>query len=100
MFWMHHNNIDRLLSLYQALYPQKYNAAFPKSSPSLVQLLPFRKVNGTEFYTSADPLVSDYRSPGFAMPGDVNSSEGMKDAVEGYLLKTYYWLALTSPRLF
>ena len=90
MFWMHHNNIDRLLSLYQALYPTKYDTAFPKDDSSLVKLLPFRDLTGKKFYTSADSLVRDYRSPGFAMPGDVPSSDDMKTAIKAYLLKTYY----------
>ena len=64
---MHHNNIDRLLSLYQALYPQKYDDAFPQGS-SLDELIPFRK-SKRDFYTSADILIRDFNSPGFAVPG-------------------------------
>ena len=81
------------MSLYQALYPKKYDAAFPQGDASLKQLVPFRKSKAEgDFYTSAHALVRDYNAPGFAVPGgDIKPSDNMREAIKLYLLKTYYW---------
>ena len=86
------SNIDRLLSLYQSLYPEKYKKAFPANPGLKDQLAPFRK-DADKCYTSADPLVSNYWTPGFSMPGD-KPVENVEEAVRGYFLNTYYWLVI------
>jgi tyrosinase len=100
VFWLHHNNIDRLFAIYQALYPDKYvtpgkhaeqNPPLNGDDPILYaddQLYPFKK-NSDECYTSAD--IRDWKNTGFAVPGDQElTPEGVKK-VEQYLRDTYYW---------
>lgn len=93
IFFLHHCNIDRLLALFQAIFPDKY--CDPEDGES--QLLPF--LNGKSdksCYKSNDAWVKDYWRAGFAVPGnkqpDKNANpEAVKKTLIEYLTSTYYW---------
>ena len=100
LFWLHHNNIERLLCLYQALYPNNYvpssaeNAKDPFTSDNALTvdspLYPFIKDSvAKECFTSAD--VRHWKKSGFAMPGDQDLTAEGQLKVEQYLRDTYYW---------
>ena len=98
MFWMLHNNIDRILSLYQALYPNKWLTGGASSDPE-AQLRPFRKDASDTCYKSNDGQVRNYWSPGFAVPGDKQlDAAAVRENVKKYLTDTYYWADTTNPR--
>lgn len=85
MFWMHHNNIDRLLSLYQALYGKNVD------NPTADLLVPFWK-DDKSFFTSDDGSVKNYWAAGFGVPGTQNIT-GVQKIVQKYMLDTYWWAA-------
>ena len=88
IFWMLHNNIDRLLALYQAMYPDKWLT--PDESGR--ELRPFRKEASGVCFKSDDEFVKGYWGPGFAVPGDEKlDATRVKDDVKKYITKTYYW---------
>ena len=90
LFWLHHNNIDRVLSLYQALYAKNVE----DQEELLKPLVPFMKSADRKFWTSDDNLVKTYSSPGFGMPtnpGGKLTADGIKAVVQQYLTDTYYW---------
>ena len=90
MFYMHHCNIDRLLSLYQALFGKNVGSAQASD-----ELLPFVKSvdNGKrKCYNSTDPLVKDYWTAGFATPGVQQlATAAVRQKAKEYLTTTYYW---------
>ncbi|KAF2024335.1 hypothetical protein EK21DRAFT_117885 [Setomelanomma holmii] len=88
IFWMHHNHIDRMLSLYQALYPDNVQQSLASG-----ELIPFAKDAKTrQCFTSADDLIKNYWSPGVAVPGIEASKPGeVSENVKKYLTETYYW---------
>jgi hypothetical protein len=88
IFWMHHNNIDRLLSLYQALYGKNV-----EGSLATRELIPFTKDAKTrKCYTSDDSTVKNYWTSGFAVPGTEAAKSGsVEKTVMQYLTDTYYW---------
>lgn len=51
-------------------------------------LRPFSK-NATEFYNSAD--LRDWKTLGFAMPGNHDLDEDGREIVKQYLRDVYYW---------
>lgn len=85
MFWLHHGNIDRLLSLYQSLYGKNVDTA-----EALNQLYPFKKNMDRKCFDSSDEIVKNYWAPGFAIPGS-KPIDHAKDLVKQYLTDTYYW---------
>lgn len=105
VFWMHHCNIDRLLAIFQALYPDKFvtpgkraeqNPPMRANDINILaddDLLPFRKNEQGECWTSTD--VREWATCGFAVPGtrplDKDAQEKNKLAVAQYLRDTYYW---------
>lgn len=93
IFWLHHNNMERLFALYQALYDEHQKneqyfvsetttSKFPKATRN-TELSPFERVKGTS-YTSKE--VRDWRVDGYAVPGD-----GGREAAEKYIQTNYYW---------
>lgn len=102
VFWMHHCNIDRLLALFQALYPDKFVTPGKRDPATAGQdqniladdaLFPFRKNEQDECWTSTD--LRDWAACGFAVPGtrplDKDAQEKNQLAVAQYLRDTYYW---------
>ena len=97
LFWLHHNNIERLFCLYQVLYPDKYVSPGKRNhqdkNPNILaddELFPFTKDSNTKkCYTSTD--VKDWTKSGFAVPGDQDLGETGQKAVAQYLRDTYYW---------
>ncbi|KAK6086913.1 tyrosinase [Seiridium cupressi] len=109
VFWLHHNNIDRLFAIFQALYPDKYvtpgkradaNPPMSDKDPNTLaddDLIPFKKpkdlnktAKDSAYWTSTD--LTDWTKAGFAVPGiDKSQPEAVKTAVEQYLRDTYYW---------
>jgi hypothetical protein len=87
MFWMHHCNIDRLLSLYQALYGRNVGSEQVRN-----ELFPFMKNLERKCFTSADDAVKNYWSPGFGVPGSQDvDTKIVQNTVKQYLTDTYYW---------
>ena len=98
---MHHNNIDRLFALFQALYEDKYLAPGnidsirpnQRDGDNLLaddELKPFRKGTGKDScFTSND--VRDWTKTGFAVPGDRKLDSEGRDQIALYLRDTYYW---------
>ena len=81
-----------MLSLYQALNPQKYVGP----NEVLKELVPFEKsVSGTgkkTCFTSADDIVKNYWAPGYAIPGDQKlDAAAVKQKVREYITNTYLW---------
>lgn len=77
IFWLHHTNVDRLLSMYQYIVPNTYvangniprgmaqwNAGEPKNS--YTPLKPFTKGTYGDYYTSED--IRDTRTLGYYYP--------------------------------
>lgn len=102
LFWLHHNNIERLFCVYQVLYPDKFvspgkrqdqNPPVPRNDPNWFaddELYPFTKDSKTKkCYTSTD--VQEWTKSGFAVPGDQDLGEVGQKAVAQYLRDTYYW---------
>ncbi|KAJ5628581.1 hypothetical protein N7490_010809 [Penicillium lividum] len=94
IFWLHHNNIDRIFAIYQALYPEKW---FPSNGTQRADsaLFPFRKTVGNDkksFWDSND--VRDWEGLGFAVPGDNQrlTEDGLK-SLHHYLFDYYGWSA-------
>ena len=94
------SNIDRLLAIFQALYPDKYvspgNATTKDANGDPVvagddQLYPFRKDSSDSCFTSDDAAVKDWKKVGFAVPGDQSLSKAGQDQIAIYLRDTYYW---------
>ena len=86
------SNIERLLCLQQALYPQKWTNA----EDSEIELFPFMTGKGRECYKSSDKLIKNYWSSGFSIPGGKEPQKSddpaaLKDVVTKYLDRTYYW---------
>ncbi|KXT08107.1 hypothetical protein AC579_9209 [Pseudocercospora musae] len=95
VFFFHHCNIDRLLSLHQALFPDKYCNQDDIDTP-LVPFLTGDKSPGSQFYKSSNPLVKDYWRAGFATPGNIDPGKVVNQAkvrteLKKYLTDTYYW---------
>jgi len=78
------SNVDRLLAIYQALYPDKWLQPQDASA----NLYPFRK-NATEFWNSND--VKDWKTLGYAIPGDKDLNADGRRALERYLYEYYNW---------
>ena len=96
IFWLHHNNIDRLLSLWQAAFPKEWAEVVGTKGIGMEgPLKPFRK-DAKDFYTAQDSIVKDYWAPGFAIPGDHELKDDEKTAnqvaeeVRKYITKTYW----------
>lgn len=88
MFWMHHCNVDRLLSLYQALYAKNVDDTDQLNAG----LSPFMKNAKRDLWTSNDDMIKNYWSPGYAMPGNKAADpKQIQDLVKLYLTSTYYW---------
>lgn len=107
IFWMHHNNIERMLCIYQALYPDRFVEPGKKSDrPPMFKrnwrgeqvpdprifadddLYPFINSESKKYYTST--ALKDWTKSGFATPGDSNTND-VREEVKAYLLKNYYW---------
>ena len=94
IFWMHHNNIDRFLSLYQALWPNKYL----DEREARQELVPFKKDASRACFASKDEFVRSYWGPGFAVPGTKPlDAAAVKRQVTKYITDTYNWAAYPSP---
>ncbi|KAL9043739.1 MAG: hypothetical protein Q9214_003084 [Letrouitia sp. 1 TL-2023] len=101
MFWLHHNNVDRLFALYQALHPDQYVPERPASGGGDeswldTPLKPFYKSAGNEdkdFWNSAD--ARDWAQCGYAVPGtDRNADKNaLKKVVEDYIRDNYLWIS-------
>ncbi|KAH8657404.1 common central domain of tyrosinase-domain-containing protein [Tricladium varicosporioides] len=63
IFWFHHCNVDRLLAIYQALFPDKW----PEAKEAVANLYPFRKTE-TGFWTSND--LRDWTKCGYPISGN------------------------------
>ena len=93
------SNIDRILAIYQALYPAESETPNEPSKwvpeggkvNSKTPLYPFRK-NAQEFWTSHD--VQDWTTLGFAVPGNKKLDKRGRDKLEIYLRENYYWCVL------
>ncbi len=93
------SNIDRVLAIYQALYPDKPDTPNEPNDPkkwvpengevtSQTPLYPFRK-NAKDFWTSND--VKDWTTLGFAVPGNKKLDKSGRAKLETYLRENYYW---------
>ena len=93
------SNIDRILAIYQALYPAESAIPDEPGDPSKwvpekgkvnskTPLYPFRK-NTQEFWTSQD--AQDWTTLGFAVPGNKKLNKSGRDQLETYLRENYYW---------
>ncbi|KAK4958258.1 hypothetical protein LTR10_004684 [Elasticomyces elasticus] len=102
VFWLHHNNIDRLFAIFQALYPDKYvtpgqakrDTTDENGNPMVLgadQLYPFRETADGACYTSIEAAVRDWKGTGFAVPGVADLNQAGRDQVAVYLRDTYYW---------
>jgi hypothetical protein len=78
------SNVDRLLAIYQALYPDKWLQQRDASA----NLYPFRK-NETEFWNSKD--VINWKTLGYAIPGDKDLDDKGRLAREKHLHEYYNW---------
>jgi hypothetical protein len=78
------SNIDRLLAIYQALYPDKWMSA----ERAATKLYPFHK-SVTEFWTSNG--VKDWTTLGYAIPGNKILDADGKIALETHLYEYYNW---------
>jgi tyrosinase len=69
VFWLHHCNVDRLMAMWQAIWPQKATLTPQRSRPTFgnpsssqdtidTRLTPFHKGNGN-YYTSRDVIRAD-----------------------------------------
>ncbi|KAH6671189.1 hypothetical protein B0J14DRAFT_670158 [Halenospora varia] len=91
IFWFHHCNVDRLLAIYQALFPDKW----PEPKEAGDNLYPFRK-NETEFWTSND--LRDWTKCGYPIPGNKYLDEDGLNALEKHIYEYYNWTtAGTAP---
>lgn len=99
MFWMHHNNIDRLLSLYQAIYHKNVDDGNDERIQRVDNpLIPFVKDQSMKYWTSGDGLVKNYWSPGFGTPGVSPMAEkAVRDKTQEYLSNTYLWAQNNGP---
>ncbi|KAL9612930.1 MAG: hypothetical protein Q9167_002513 [Letrouitia subvulpina] len=97
VFWLHHNNVDRLLALYQVLHPDQYVPAKAADGPTIdTPLKPFYKSAGSEdkdFWTSAD--AEDWAQCAYAIPGtDRNADkDALKKLAADYIRDTYLWIS-------
>ncbi len=91
VFWLHHTNIDRLFSIWQAIYPDSYmepavattGTATIKAGDKLDQdspLTPFHKDTSNNFHTPSS--VRDTETFGYSYP-EINGNDipGVKRAV-------------------
>jgi len=91
VFWLHHTNIDRLFSIWQAIYPDSYmepavattGTATIKAGDKLDQdspLIPFHKDTSNNFHTPSS--VRDTETFGYSYP-EINGNDisGVKRAV-------------------
>ena len=87
------SNIDRLLAIYQALYPQNWISKSGGISPASA-LYPFRKndndADDSNNYWNSDD-VRDWTRLGYAVPGDKTLDADGKKRVETYLDENYHW---------
>ncbi|KAK3112691.1 hypothetical protein LTR53_010772 [Teratosphaeriaceae sp. CCFEE 6253] len=102
VFWFHHNNIDRLFAIFQALYPEKYvdpghahkGDTDGNQNPVVLgddQLYPFRAKSSGTCFTSNDNIVKDWTGTGYAVPGFAKLEQAGIDQIAVYLRDTYYW---------
>lgn len=93
MFWMHHNNIDRILSLYQAIYGKNVgDGGIIGDNQVNKPLIPFLKDRDMKYWKSSDGLVKDYWSPGFGTPGGTPmDAKIVREKTLQYLTSTYFW---------
>lgn len=82
-----HSNIDRLLAIYQALYPENWISKSEGTSPTSA-LYPFRK-DANQYWNSDD--VKDWTRLGYAVPGDKALDADGRKRVETYLDENYHW---------
>ncbi|KAI9789436.1 MAG: hypothetical protein M1835_001679 [Candelina submexicana] len=90
-FWLHHNNVDRILAIYQALYPDKWVPAEGEEATgenATSNLYPFQQ-DAKTFWNSND--ARDWRNLGFAVPGREYLDEAGRAKLETYLHENYYW---------
>ena len=96
------SNIDRMLAIYQALYPDGSDGLDTPNDPtkwvpasgditSKISLYPFQK-NANKFRTSND--VKDWTTLGFAVPGNKKLDKLGREKLETYLRENYYWYIL------
>lgn len=84
IFWLHHCNIDRILAIYQAMYPDKWM----RTRTANANLYPFHK-DDTAFWNSGD--VQDWRTLGYAIPGNKTLDASGQTALETHLNEYYNW---------
>ncbi|KAM3075822.1 hypothetical protein ACMFMG_007948 [Clarireedia jacksonii] len=91
------SNVERLLCLHQAIYPDKY---LDDGAPSN-NLAPFLHENcGGAFWKSIDKWIKNYWNSGFAVPGAMQPQGDFKDMkaeLTKYLVETYLWAANNTP---
>ena len=81
------------MSLWQALNTEQYEACCRDKPEFKRDLKPFRKT-ATSFYNATDPLVKNYWSSGFAVPGNKQGDpQVVREQVMGYLVRTLWWAA-------
>lgn len=86
-------DIDRMLALFQALYPGRNVDKDEVDN----ELLPFKKDASRTCWRSSDDMVKDYWTPGFAVPGSEKlDASVVKEQVRKYLTDTYYWATAVS----
>lgn len=78
------SNVDRLLAIYQALYPDKWL----QTADASADLYPFKK-NATVFWKSND--VRDWKTLGYAIPGNKDLDDKGRLALEKHLHEYYNW---------
>ncbi|KAI9706216.1 MAG: hypothetical protein M1820_004977 [Bogoriella megaspora] len=97
IFWLHHNNVERLLCLHQAIYPDKYL----DDGLAGEDLVPFLHENGDgSFWKSTDKWIKNYWNSGFAIPGATEPQadfKAIKAELKKYLAETYLWAANNTP---
>jgi len=81
------SNIDRILAIYQALYPDKW---LPSSGPQngSTKLHPFRK-GSSDYWNSND--VRDWKTLGYAIPGNKDLDRQGVAGLENHLHEYYSW---------
>ena len=81
------SNIDRIFAIYQALYPDKWVPTSGRLNAT-TKLYPFRK-NANDFWSSNE--VKDWRTLGYATPGNELLNKESTAKLETYLHEYYNW---------
>lgn len=86
------SNVDRLLAIYQALYPDKWL----EPNDATRKMYPFKQ-NANDYWISND--VRDWTTLGYAIPGNKALDDKGRLALQTYLNEYYNWYELNSVKL-